>query len=161
MDSELAAICENGKPEAPQRFAPWGGKGIDKGAKPSSPLISQCERDSSRLCQAQLGNGASHQARTVQRSNAKRTGSTSSPSAQRRCVGQPLSNRGMDAEEAAPRNGFRVGGDLRKWQTISPQRFAPWGGRGIDKGAKPSSPLVSQCERDSSRLSQPQVAITQ
>ena len=34
------------------------------------------------------------------------------PSAQRRCVGQPLSNRGMDAEEAAPRNGFRVGGDL-------------------------------------------------
>ncbi|GGZ11549.1 hypothetical protein GCM10007169_30140 [Shewanella fodinae] len=39
MDSELAAICENGKPEAPQRFTPWGGRGIGKGAKPSSPLV--------------------------------------------------------------------------------------------------------------------------
>ena len=29
----------------------------------------------------------------------------------------------QDVEEAAPRNGFRVGGDLRKWQTRSAVAF--------------------------------------
>ncbi|KFZ38945.1 hypothetical protein HR45_00645 [Shewanella mangrovi] len=47
MERELAAICADDKPEAPQRFAPWGGRGIDKGAKPSSPLILWCGTSSS------------------------------------------------------------------------------------------------------------------
>ncbi|WP_417763489.1 hypothetical protein [Shewanella sp.] len=39
MDSELVAICENGKPEAPQRFAPWGVVGVGKGEYSSTMSV--------------------------------------------------------------------------------------------------------------------------
>ncbi|QSX34614.1 hypothetical protein JYB87_05070 [Shewanella avicenniae] len=56
----------------------------------------------------------------------------------------------QDVEEAAPRNGFRVGGDLRKWQTRSAVAFRDVGRRRVSKGRGTSIALWLWCGTSSS-----------